>query len=156
MILTQLPWLYYWKVRVVMMPTLLSLMAQQVAIITTCYASSNDKVGIIMTLSLEYIYISVATTQMELKHVMGVLNFWIYMHCMSFSVILLYGPSFYIYIYILVEVFYIYIISTFYCIFMILIVNILWYMYTIVCIHVKYLPTVIYKTCIVLWQWSHC
>ena len=39
-----------WKWRVVMMPTLLSLAAPQVAIMTTCGATSDNKVGIMTTL----------------------------------------------------------------------------------------------------------
>ena len=39
----------HWKVRVIMMPTLSSLVAPQVVIMTTCGATSDDKVGIMTT-----------------------------------------------------------------------------------------------------------
>ena len=39
----------YWKLRVVMIPTLFSLVAPQVVIMTTCGATSGNKVGIVIT-----------------------------------------------------------------------------------------------------------
>ena len=43
----------YWKLRVVMIPTLFSLVAPQVVIMTTCGATSGNKVGIVTTLDYD-------------------------------------------------------------------------------------------------------
>ena len=45
---------YHWKLRVAMMPTLLSMLALQVVITTTSSATSHNKVGIMTTLSFQW------------------------------------------------------------------------------------------------------